>query len=496
MINIHIDKELDTKYKEHATYVFNTLFSILGLPYTYSNFLNYPINIYYGSSTRRLKDNSIYIYFNPEEKICKPELTFDGSSFIVEKDIIASAFYILSRREEVNSFKDEFNRFPSEKSILSKGLKKPIVNEYINLLFNAIKTCFENQEIPLIQKWYWPNGKEYAVCPTHDVDQIGRWPVLTLVFYLIKSIKSMNPHIFIDNFKNSDNISDIFEIEKEFGVGSSFFFRADTSRREIALLRIILSKIFNQDYRGRLEGYNLKSKNIRSLLKEITTNGFDIGLHGSFDSYNDEEKIRSEKKALENILGKEVKGIRQHYLRFEVPHTWEIQENAGFLYDTTLGYSDAIGFRAGICFPFYPFKMKILEIPLTLMDTAHMYPKDALKSTIEILEIVKRYNGLAVLLWHNNVEMGWVDAYKEILMHLSRENAWVASAMEIYKWYKFRDSLTFSYNPKKETIILDKNSIMSDRNLLNKIRFRVWSKKKYHFIGMQPNQYEYPLKNG
>lgn len=84
--------------------------------------------------------------------------------------------------------------------------------------------------------------------------------------------------------------------------------------------------------------------------------------------------LQLEKNRLEEIIGRDVLGCRQHLLRFEVPTTWRIQEKAGFVYDTTLSFADHDGFRCGICLPSEPYDLvenrilSLWEIPLTVMD--------------------------------------------------------------------------------------------------------------------------------
>jgi len=51
-----------------------------------------------------------------------------------------------------------------------------------------------------------------------------------------------------------------------------------------------------------------------------------------------------EKNTLEEIIERGGYGCRQHFLKFEVPATWRIQEKAGFLYDTSLTFADHDGF--------------------------------------------------------------------------------------------------------------------------------------------------------
>src|SRR5438034_9603576 len=52
-----------------------------------------------------------------------------------------------------------------------------------------------------------------------------------------------------------------------------------------------------------------------------------------------------------------------------------ILEDGGFPYDSTVGYKDAIGYRAGTSQVYKPLQpTRILELPLHVMDTALFYP--------------------------------------------------------------------------------------------------------------------------
>ena len=73
-------------------------------------------------------------------------------------------------------------------------------------------------------------------------------------------------------------------------------------------------------------------------------------------------------------LGADVRGQRYHYLRVDPHENLAPLAELGLRYDTTLGFSDAIGFRAGIMQPFRPWDharerpLDLVEIPLAAMD--------------------------------------------------------------------------------------------------------------------------------
>jgi len=104
---------------------------------------------------------------------------------------------------------------------------------------------------------------------------------------------------------------------------------------------------------------------------------------------------------------------RQHFLRFEVPTTWQIWEDNNMEWDSTLTYPEKEGFRCGTCYEYSVFnilsrkKLKLKEIPLEVMEGSlvnyqNLSPEKAEKKIIKLIEKVKKYNGSFVLLWHNS----------------------------------------------------------------------------------------------
>jgi hypothetical protein len=106
-------------------------------------------------------------------------------------------------------------------------------------------------------------------------------------------------------------------------------------------------------------------------------------------------------------------GGRQHYLRWQNPVTWSNWEAAGLSYDSTVGYADRIGFRAGTCHEFRPFHLlerrplRLRERPLhvmdgTLFDYMKLSPEVASQRVLELARECRRYGGTFSLLCHNS----------------------------------------------------------------------------------------------
>jgi hypothetical protein len=87
------------------------------------------------------------------------------------------------------------------------------------------------------------------------------------------------------------------------------------------------------------------------LLKKFSAR-CEVGIHSSYASNGNIEKVREEISRLEKITGKKIVRNRQHFLRLRFPATYRTILACGIEEDYTLGYSSLAGFRAGIASPF------------------------------------------------------------------------------------------------------------------------------------------------
>ena len=113
------------------------------------------------------------------------------------------------------------------------------------------------------------------------------------------------------------------------------------------------------------------------MIREIDRRGWEIGLHPSWYAFHeDADELKRQKAVLENALGGDVVSVRQHTLRYDMRVTPSVHAEAGFQYDSTLGFNDNVGFRFGTCYPWQLYdihreqELSLMEIPLIIQDTA------------------------------------------------------------------------------------------------------------------------------
>ena len=328
-------------------------------------------------------------------------------------DIFASIYFMLSRWEEyANKARDDHDRFPASASLSYRFgfLDHPVVDEYVDFLWQM-----------LLFLGYKENRKQgvYSMKLTHDVDE---------PFELCsKSNAALFRNIVGDVLKRKDyrraskkirlmGLGDearlpydryftfdyIMEQSEKRGLESAFYFLPNGSPEHS-------SKI------------NIENKLMVKLLKSISKRGHEIGIHGHYDTYDNEEAFIKDVEKLRRVLEinriySKVFGGRQHYLRWKSPTTYYNYVDAELSYDSTLSYADVAGFRCGTCHEFQPFdfikrkQLNIVERPLIAMecsviDERYMnlgYTEKALEYFKKLKDECRKHNGNFVLLWHNS----------------------------------------------------------------------------------------------
>jgi hypothetical protein len=173
---------------------------------------------------------------------------------------------------------------------------------------------------------------------------------------------------------------------------------------------------------------------VKTIIQKLSVAGFEIGFHPSYRTMDDPVLLAREKENFDAVVGPGKHGARQHYLRFRVPDSWRNLERLGFAYDSTLGFADHEGFRAGTCRRFRPFdvqfdrSLELWELPLIVMDaTLNRYrgltPMQGKERILELARRCMSVGGTLTLLWHNssfNDSWGpWGQMYSEVLKDLS-----------------------------------------------------------------------------
>jgi len=387
----------------------------------------------------------------------EPPLSVTGRRVRVEADIVGAAAFWLAGGEEREGERDEFGRTLGAASPRHQAglLRVPVVNDLMGVLRRALERAAGLAGLSLDSAPVWPDGHEFAVLLSHDVDLWRKRTRRQLAKELARSVRApwrlgRVVRAFCCGPDPWADLGAITDLEEQRGAHSTFFVLAGRPDRQLPGVRIVNS-------------YPADPEAVRGTLHRLAGRGWEVALHGSFDAYASAELLEGERRDVEALAGQPVLGCRQHFLRFDLPGTWRAQAQAGLQYDATFGYHDTDGYRAGFSFPFRPFagppeggttnageELPLLELPLAVSDGAlrdrQRLDADAAWERLEgYLARTKTDGGLLGLLWHNTYfceldAPGYRRVYERALDWIRARGGWGASARQISDWWTRRSS--------------------------------------------------------
>lgn len=336
-------------------------------------------------------------------------------------DLPLSTLLTLSRWEEIlDPSRDTHGRFPVQNSLAFSGgfLDRPIVDEYGLAFEQALSFLFPS----------WKSVKRNVrIKVSHDVDHVGiPFQLRTALRHAIRdraprnSLRDFSSWLGDAEPSELRSLRELAHISKQHGVNSTIYWKAAPS--------------------GPLDsGYDPRHRKVRRVLDWLRELGVESGVHPGYATFRSPEKLRREISVLREVIGPQPLGGRQHYLRW-CPDTWIDWEYCGLAYDSSVGYADRIGFRAGTCFPYRPWlfslnrQADLLEIPLlvmdrTLLEKMKLNPQGAVEAVRSLLAHCKRVGGVFTVLWHNDsfLEPAYRSVYLDLLQTLS--------GIENYDWH-------------------------------------------------------------
>lgn len=350
--------------------------------------------------------------FAPARLNGHPDITVESNRMKIPFDLITPSFLLLSREEEgCRNNRDAHDRFRYENSLAHHYgfIHLPLVDEYAMLL----------------RKWVleqltpdWPLFKRTSqLIPTHDIDLfhrfqnpwqafksiVGRdlliernWSVVQNSFHEYKQWRKDTRE---DPYTSA--IHELADVSKKNNLNPVFFFKAQIPGES--------------DFQ-----YSIDDPLVSQCISTLQEAGAEVGLHGSYGSYNDAELFCREKERLEKASGGPVMCVRQHYLRYSAhpnppkDSTLQIWQKAGIHDDYTLGFAEQPGFRCGTCHPFPLYDTEndratnIIEHPLIVMDGSlfdylHLNITDSNALIDKLLYRCQVVEGDFIILWHNHL---------------------------------------------------------------------------------------------
>ena len=192
---------------------------------------------------------------------------------------------------------------------------------------------------------------------------------------------------------------------------------------------------------------------VREEVTDAVFRGSEIGLHG-IDAWRDSDSGKREMREVAALTGSKTLGSRMHWLYFDASSPKRL-ENAGFDYDSTWGYNDAVGYRAGTSQAFRPIACNsLIELPMSIMDSAlfssgrlSLHPEEALDLCRKIIKGAKHFGGTLVVNWHDRslAPERLLGRFYQSLLEVVKKGhrVWFAKCGEAVEWFRWRRSIQF-----------------------------------------------------
>jgi len=186
--------------------------------------------------------------------------------------------------------------------------------------------------------------------------------------------------------------------------------------------------------KGYDKNINPATQEMKQLVKNMAAQ-YTTGIHPSWQSGDDDSLLQTEIETLQSNSKKNVFISRQHYVRMQLPETYQRLIDHGITAEHSMGYGSINGFRASTCVPYYWYNLQseqatALKIfPFCYMEANSIFeqkdtPVQALKELQQYYEVVKKVGGILIAIFHNHLigldDNGreWMEMYKGFLKQL------------------------------------------------------------------------------
>jgi len=332
-------------------------------------------------------------------------------------DVFSAIFFLVSRYEEYLPFvRDHHGRFaaPLSMSIQWGILEKPMVNIWALEIRQIILERYPEFFFPV---------KKFRFIPTYDIDSAWAysqkgWLRSIGGFYI--ALKTLNFKEFRSRARvlvgRAKDPFDTFDLQRGY-----------QKKYNLHPIYFILFGMY-----GRFDkNINFRNGRFRRLVKWLADYA-EVGLHPSYNTVDNPQLLKEELENLEDLLKKDITRSRQHFLRLNLPDTYQNLIENDILDDYTMGFAALPGFRAGICdtYHFYDLELDIetklrlhpfVVMDGTLRDYLNLTSEDATNKIKKLIAEVKKVNGTFISLWHNESLSdekrwkGWRRVYETLL---------------------------------------------------------------------------------
>jgi hypothetical protein len=362
-----------------------------------------------------------------------------------------------------------YDLFGEVRRLLTHG--QPVENAGIPSLevhIALLRDLITRASIPLVEIPPVPAGWNFITCLTHDVDHVG-----------IQNHKFDHTMFGFLYRATLGSLLDVFRGRKTFkqmvvnwlaalklplvhlGVATDFWYQFDhyikVENGAASTFFVIPKKgepgLCAEGDRPAMRAASYDAMHLAVNLRKLQAVGKEVGVHG-IDAWRDAAAGKTEHEIISRLTNTGGLGVRMHWLYFNEQSPAEL-ERAGFSYDSTIGYNETVGYRAGTAQVFKPLMTpNLLELPMHIMDTALFFPSylnlspgPAQEKISTFIGAAGRFGGVLTVNWHDRSlapERLWDGPYRWLLAECKKRGAWFATAAQAVAWFQKRRAVRFA----------------------------------------------------
>jgi peptidoglycan/xylan/chitin deacetylase (PgdA/CDA1 family) len=414
--------------------------------------------------------NSMFSYKGTRIPIYGDSVTFreKGAGLLVDEESQQAAMH---QRKSLGGVvaRMGYNLFGEVGTLLTAGQPAayagiPTLDLHIALLRDLIVTS----GVSLVEVPPVPNGYRFIACLTHDVDHPSivqhKWDH-TVFGFLYRAIFGSLSNFFRGRIPVRNLLTNWAAALKlpfvYMGFANDFWRDFEDRYRELekglcsTFFVIPFKNCPGSDFQGlapKFRASRYGARDIAGTIGKILAAGCEVGLHG-IDAWTDSSKGLEEFEEIRRLTGISETGVRMHWLYYDLQSPLAL-EQAGAAYDSTIGYRETVGYRAGTTQVYKPLEAsRLLELPMHVMDTALFYPAYLGLSSRQATTLIRRmvdnavnFGGCITINWHDRSlapERVWDACYRDLVQDMKNRGAWFATAGQATSWFRKRRSIEF-----------------------------------------------------
>ena len=346
----------------------------------------------------------------------------------------------------------------------SANASLPALELHIAFLRNLITGC----GVPLVEVPPVPDGYPFIACLTHDVDNPSirqhKWDH-TMFGFLYRAVFGSLGNLFRERIRVGGLLTNWAAALKlpfvHMGLARDFWRGFDD--RYLELENGLSSTFFVIPFKNNpgknshgqapvFRAARYGAADIADTIRKLMNTGSEVGLHG-IDAWIDSARGRAEIEEIRCLTGATKIGVRMHWLYYDQQSPVAL-EKADADYDSTVGYNETVGYRAGTTQAYKPLTAtRLLELPMHVMDTALFYPDylglssgDASRLLGRMVDKAVQFGGCLTINWHDrslSPERLWYASYRDLVQDLKNRGAWFSTAGQAISWFRKRRSVVF-----------------------------------------------------